>query len=205
MNWERFYTLRWLWEINLALFIVLVDGWQDKNWRSNVEASIALFGWLVSQSASSAFLSYQIGTSDQPISSVFFITNQHQPQPDKQSDDYFCECCAFVVHNRWCTLNGWSRWGMGVWHGIIETSMTALWMVMWKMREHGGFGALRNICRLSYFLHESTVYLIAVVLMNCTQHFCFPISEVVNNDCARLPLTWDVVVTEKVHTVNTEK
>ena len=32
-------------------------------------------------------------------------------------------------------------------------------------------------------------YLIAIVLMNCTQRFCFPISEVVNNDCARLPLT----------------
>ena len=144
-----------------TLVIILVDGWQDKNWRSNVEASIRRL--------------------------------------------LYCEWCAFVVHNRWCTLNGWSRWGMGVWHGIIETSMTALWMVMWKMREHGGFGALRNICRLSYFLHESTVYLIAIVLMNCTQHFCFPISEVVNNDCARLPLTWDVVVTEKVHTVNTEK
>jgi len=48
-------------------------------------------------------------------------------------------------------------------------------------------------------------YLIAIVLMNCTQRFCFTISEVVNNDCARLPLTGDVVVTEKVHTVNTHK
>jgi hypothetical protein len=40
-----------------------------------------------------------------------------------------------------------------------------------KMRKHGGFGDLHDICRLSYFLHRSTVYLIVIVLMNCTSAF----------------------------------
>ena len=75
---------------------------------------LILFGWLVSQPTSSAFLSYQINTSYQPPISQRFslITSQHQPQVltrlttnkspsyalSSRADSFFFNVAHFLLH-----------------------------------------------------------------------------------------------------------